>query len=695
MNEEQVKSVDNNNDTYMVFDLETTIRCPIGSNKASPFWKNVANENIICYEARKSGNTPYGVVANSMTRRFVSEETTFWEVDQHKLIVGVNLSFDAQHKLSVNYSASYPEEHNYIKVIEQANWWDTQLAAYLLSAQQHAYPSLDELSIQYGLPVKDNKIKEYWANGIDTPDIPEEEIVPYALQDVINTEQIFLKQYVEVKAAGMLPLVKSQMAALKTTTFMSYNGMYIDKAKLWDNKDKLKLCVADLEDQLKYLMSETDYPDCDYNSNKQLANLLFGGTIKYKEKELVGKYKNGKDHYQLVSKERVVKGLNYICTTTSPAGNRVVDDDALQYLVDTFGGVHHATDSIPSLVLQLRALNKQISTYYEGIENLIMPDGMIHQSINHAVTKTGRTSCTQPNLQNITNGNIKQVFTSRFGDDGVIIDIDFSQLEIVALAYLSQDKQLMQDITYGLDIHTELFKSMYGGVEPTSQQRKAFKRLAFGLIYGAGYKSLAKNAGVGDSTAKAFVKAFYERYPGVDAFHKATEATVRANRTKSDFKDEDGFPVGQSLYTAVTGRRLLFKEYKLSEAVRSWKKGKTHDFSYTEMCNYPVQSLATGDLVTHALGMLGRKIIGNPMFDGRCLMVNTVHDSIMFDCKKEALPECLKEIMLVLNELKNDFDRTFSINFGLPIRYNVSIGPSWADAKELTKKELDFIIEGA
>jgi DNA polymerase-1 len=666
--------------TYLVLDLETTIRCPIGSNKASPFWKGVPNENEIAYEAVKLGNRKDGGVSTSVRGpRIVygEPEDGYIGNNEVKLLVGHNLPFDVHHSLVSKWRVDSD-----FKMLVGANYWDTQLAEYLLSAQQNSYPSLDFVSKKYGLPVKDSKMKEYWNSGVDTPDIPEAEIVPYALQDVMNTEQVFLKQFEEVRDKGMLPLVKSQMAAIKMTTFMSYHGMYINKLVLWANKAELEKRKVLFETTLKAFISTTDYPECDYNSNKQLANLLFGGEIKYQEKELVGKYKNGKDKFQTVTKVRKVEGLGLKCEKEwiSAAGNRSVDDEVLTEL-----GHIRAVDC----VLQLRNMNKQISTYYEGIENLIMPDGMIHQQLNHVVTKTGRLSCTQPNLQNITNGDIKQVFTSRFGEDGVIIDIDFSQLEIVALAFLSQDEQLIDDIQTGKDIHIELYKSMYG-VVPTTEQRKAFKRLAFGLIYGAGATSLAKNAGVTVNTAKEFVAAFYSRYEGVLLWHDNMNAEVTKARKSSKLKDEKGYPIGVSEYVSCTGRRYLFKEYELKESMKSWKK-KTHDFAPTEIKNYPVQGLATGDIVPLALGLLGKVLIGNEKLEGRCLPVNTVHDSIMFDCKREAVPEALYLICQVLDGLPEAIRGTFGINWTLNLAYNVSIGPSWAEVKELDKSALETI----
>lgn len=579
-------------------------------------------------------------------------------------ICGHNLSFDLMYLYKTSTDLQYE--------LQRRKIWDTQLAEYILSAQQTKFSSLDELSIKYGLPVKDDGIKKYFQAGLGSDKIPEEELIPYLEQDVQNTVQIAMMQYKRALANEQLPLILSQMEALHATTEMQFNGLHIDKARLDEYTVEVVNvyveCKLDLEDLAFKHMIE------DINSPKQWSQFFFGGKKKIRVKEEVGIYKNGKTKYKLMDKTIDVKP--FIRYTPDPdkvsakTGQISVDDSVLNDMLK------HTFDpeaiKIIQKLLEYRELSKQLSTYVQGLSKHVIGD-FIHGKLNHTATVTGRLSSTNPNLQNISNNPIKQIFNSRF-NDGVIVEVDFNQLEVVALAHVTRDKQLIKDISGGIDIHSALYEGMFGR-PPTKEERKPFKARTFQLIYGAGAKAIAKQAGCSLDEAKKFVDVFYTRYPQVGEWHTKFAEEVERNSTYE--LDDDGFreKVKTFVLNTETGRKFLFKEY-FNES--SWS-ARTYNFSPTELKNYPIQGLATGDIVPMMLGIIFRSLEGRDDVK----MVNTIHDSLMFDVQGDAADAFIKEITTILKDTHKYFEEKFKVPLALKLNAGVSVGKNWFDMKEL------------
>ena len=553
--------------------------------------------------------------------------------------------------------------------------WDTQLAEYILSAQQTKWSSLDELSIKYGLPVKDDTIKAYFKAGFGSDKIPPEELIPYLEQDVTNTVAIAKKQWQRAVDQGQLTLIETQMEALHATTEMQFNGLHIDRPAL-DNYT-LEVVNEYVDVKLKLEALATGLVD-DINSPKQWSQFFFGGTKKVKVKEEVGFYKNGKVKTKLMDKEITLKP--FIKYTPDPdkvsakTGQVSVDDSVLNdMLKHTFDP---AAIGIIESLLQYRELSKQLSTYVQGLSKHIIDNGgqhFIHGKLNHTATVTGRLSSTNPNLQNISNNPIKQIFTSRY-KNGVIVEMDFNQLEVVALAHVTGDLQLIHDISSGADIHSELYKGMFGRY-PTKEERKPFKARTFQLIYGAGAKAISKQAGCSLEEAKKFVDVFYGRYPQVGFWHKDFAAQVERYATYE--LDDDGFREKTKTYilNTETGRKFCFKEYHSDS---TWST-RTYNFSPTELKNYPVQGLATGDIVPMVLGVMFRLLKGRDDVK----MVNTIHDSLMFDVRLSSADDFVKGMTELLQNTHVYFETIFGKPLALKLNAGASVGINWYEMKEL------------
>ena len=595
------------------------------------------------------------------------DEDTFtaavYEMPPGAVVCGHNLAFD----LMYLYKTS-----NFLKEeLQNRRIWDTQLAEYILSAQQTKWSSLDELSVQYGLPIKDDGIKKYFEKGLGSDKIPSAELVPYLEQDVTNTVAIAKKQYERAIAQGQLTLIETQMEALHATTEMQYNGLHIDKAKL----DEYTVEVVNAYVEVKLNLEElaTGHVE-DINSPKQWSQFFFGGTKKVKVKEEVGVYKNGNTKFKLVEKKITIPPfIKYVPDpekVSAKTGQVSVDDSVLNDMLK------HTFDpkaiSIINTLLEYRELSKQLSTYVQGLSKHIIGD-FIHGKLNHTATVTGRLSSTNPNLQNISNNPIKQIFTSRF-KDGAIVEVDFNQLEVVALAHVTKDLQLIHDISSGKDIHSELYKDMFGRY-PTKEERKPFKARTFQLIYGAGAKAISKQAGCSIDEAKKFVDVFYGRYKSVADWHKNFAEEVE---TKSTYElDDDGFreKVKTYILNTETGRKFCFKEYYNDS---TWS-ARTYNFSPTELKNYPVQGLATGDIVPMMLGIIFKALKDR----ADVKMVNTIHDSLMFDVKLDSVGPFIKEITEILKDTHKYFEEIFKKPLALKLNAGASVGINWFEMKEI------------
>ena len=279
---------------------------------------------------------------------------------------------------------------------------------------------------------------------------------------------------------------------------------------------------------------------------------------------------------------------------------------------------------------------------------------------------------------------IRKYFTSRF-DDGWILEFDFSQLEVVALAQLSKDKTLIQDILDGADLHRRSASLWLGKHESvvTEGERKKAKQMTFQLQYGAGYKSMAKKLDLPMSETRAFIDAYYLRYSGVKAWQQENMELVAAARSVAHGrKTPKGNPQGISKIQTETGRIYTFKERDLDGMYIKSPTG----FWATEIKNYFVQGFATGDIVPLMLGVIWRALKNNEEIDtDKILLVNTVHDSIVFDVFDIAHAEQCRDFVLpIMNNTNRYIKKTWNIDMVVPIKADCKIGRNWMKMKDFT-----------
>lgn len=281
--------------------------------------------------------------------------------------------------------------------------------------------------------------------------------------------------------------------------------------------------------------------------------------------------------------------------------------------------------------------------------------------------------------------DIKTCFTSRF-ENGVLMEADFSQLEVVGLAILSQCPNLKEDILNGVDMHCRNAEFLFGieydiikaghdrGEARYSKMRQDAKGPGFLLNYGGGAALMAKNTGLPQSQCQRFIDNFYIRYYGVKEYQDAVMEEVKSNRKPSRRKTEKGYPACSGYQTSITGRRYVFYEFD------GHRPGET-SFSPTQMKNYSVQGFATGDIVPEVLGRLLRKVYEIGAQDN-VKLIGTVHDSIVLDVSTEFQHKIVAEmVQSIMESAPKWMKERFGIEIDLPLKAEVGYGKTWAECK--------------
>jgi DNA polymerase I-like protein with 3'-5' exonuclease and polymerase domains len=594
-------------------------------------------------------------------------------------IIGHNLAFDLHYLMR-----DQPEMQEHLG--KKLRIWDTQLAEFILSGQTKPYAKLDDISVERGGTKKPSMVPDLWAAFVDTDTIASDhpkELLNYLEGDLKNTWIVAVSQMEEAARRGMMPLILSQMEALQATIDMTFNGMKIDVARLAELELQWGLEADKLRVKLEnFATTFAGWPGVfNPGSGQQLATLLYGGEVEYPGKEQIGVYKGGprrgKPRYQNVTLKRSIGGLGYKPIRETEGGQRAVDELTLRQLLPQVT-LPTSRDFVHT-VLEYRAVKKQLTTYAVGLRECTGLDGFIHHGINHCVARTGRLTSSKPNLQNVTNGDIKSAFISRF-EEGKLVEADFKQLEMIALAFLSKDTQLMDDICMGRDMHTELYIDLFGRA-PTKEQRKEVKPISFALVYGAGANKIADQSGLSVEFVRKFIGVFYTRYKGVARYHNEIVDFITVNGVHKGKKDTDGIPIKEFVLVSQTGRHYPFEQYTAPDFILA-RDPKAKTFSPTEIKNRPVQGLATADIVPLAVGRLYRRIYGGNL-QQYCRLINTVHDSIMADVAPTHVLTIARIMREVLTATPAAIEQTWGFKFPLPLDVNVSQGPTWLDQQEI------------
>ena len=433
--------------------------------------------------------------------------------------------------------------------------------------------------------------------------------IGYCGAELGGAEAVYrLREATEKKLAqlGMTMLFYDiEMPLCRVLADMQEQGFLIDRAALSSFGESLTGTIAELERAIY------DQSGCEFNINspKQLGEVLF-------------------DKLMLPAGKKTKTGWS-------------TNADVLEKL----RGKH----PIVQMALDYRMLTKLKSTYADGLLKLIDSDGRIRTKFQMTVTATGRLSSTDPNLQNIPirkelGSHIREMFIASKGN--VLVDADYSQIELRLLAHISGDKHMQEAFLSGEDIHavtaSQVFNTPLG--EVTSLQRSRAKAVNFGIVYGISAWSLAQDIGVMQAEAKAYMDAYLNKYDGVREYMKSVVENAKC----------DGYV--ETLYA----RRRYLPEIKSSNF-------NTRSFGERVALNMPIQGTAA-DIIKLAMVNVYNRLNAEGL---KAKLILQVHDELICECPED-------EAQTVANILREEMSGAAQLS--VPLTVDVKIGHSWAEA---------------
>jgi len=305
---------------------------------------------------------------------------------------------------------------------------------------------------------------------------------------------------------------------------------------------------------------------------------------------------------------------------------------------------------IAALILDYRSLSKLKSTYTDALPKLVNPaTGRLHTSFNQAVTATGRLSSSDPNLQNIpirtpTGRKIREAFIPEAG--WILLAADYSQIELRVMAHMADVVDLKESFIAGEDIHrrtaSEIFNLFPEMV--TDEQRRQAKTINFGVLYGMGAFSLAKELGISRAEAQQFIDHYFARYPAVLEYLEAKKQEAQEHH----------------YVTTLLGRRCAIPEINS-------KNGAVRSYAERNACNYPIQGSAA-DIIKVAMINIDRRLMVEQL---QTRMLLQVHDELVFEVPPEELEKVTE---LVRMEMET------AVTLDVPLRVDIGCGQNWAEA---------------
>lgn len=300
-------------------------------------------------------------------------------------------------------------------------------------------------------------------------------------------------------------------------------------------------------------------------------------------------------------------------------------------------------------VLDYRMYAKLKSTYADGLLRALSPDGRLHTNFRMTVTATGRLSSTEPNLQNIPirrelGSEIRRMFVAPEGR--VLVDADYSQIELRILAHISGDEAMREAFRSGMDFHTVTASQVFGVPleQVTPQMRSRAKAVNFGIVYGISAWALGNDIGVSTAEAKSYMDAYYRRYSGVRSYMKEIVESAREKQ----------------YVETLFGRRRSLPELKSSNSA-------TRGFGERVALNMPIQGTAA-DIIKLAMVNIDRRLRAQ-VPEAKLLL--QVHDELIIECDREHAQEVMK---LLKEEMEN------VVYLSVPLIVETNYAECWADA---------------
>jgi DNA polymerase-1 len=489
-------------------------------------------------------------------------------------------------------------------------WFDTMIASYLLNPARNSQ-GLDSLSVEY-LDHKMISYAEVTGTGKEQVNFAQVKVDKATIYSCEDADATFMLQglfapRLEENAMAQL-FAGLEMPLVTILAEMELGGVRLDLELLGQLSANFGAQLAELEQKIHAL---ADGP-FNINSPKQLGEVLFE-----KLKLTAGRKTKSKSGWSTNVEE-------------------------LERLAEEH--------EIARLILTYRSLGKLKSTYTDALPKLVHSStGRVHTSYNQAVTNTGRLSSSEPNLQNIPirteeGRSIRKAFVA--GDGNLLLSADYSQIELRVLAHLSADQVFCHAFANDEDIHTRTAAEVFGlfpGMV-TGEMRRQAKTINFGVIYGQGAFSLAKQLGVARKVAEEFIATYKERHAGAMAY---LDGCIREAQ-------EHGF------VTTISGRRLPIADINSPNAM-------VRSFAQRNAINYPIQGSAA-DIIKHAMV----RVVGRMKREGvQSRLIMQVHDELVFE-----VPE--REQPLMERLVREEMEQALVLK--VPLRVDLNFGRNWSEA---------------
>ncbi len=330
------------------------------------------------------------------------------------------------------------------------------------------------------------------------------------------------------------------------------------------------------------------------------------------------------------------------------AGKRKGNYSTAAAVLEDLRGVHPIIEQI----LEYRQLSKIKSTYIDSLPGLVsLKTGRVHTSFNQTRTTTGRLSSSDPNLQNIpVRGELaKKVREAFIAPNGsFLISGDYSQIDLRALAHLSQDKGLVDAFRNDEDIHSATAAKLYGidSSQVTPDMRRFAKTVNFGVIYGMSDYGLEQATEMSREEASKFITAYFEQYPGIRKYMDATKQQAR----------DKGY------VQTILGRRRSIPEINSSNR-------QVREAAERMAINMPVQG-TSADIIKLAMINLYDEMIKRRL---KSKMLLQVHDELLF----EVVPDEMEEMKKLVPDIMSS-----AMELTVPLKVDINTGKNWAELKQ-------------
>ena len=464
---------------------------------------------------------------------------------------------------------------------------DTMLMSYALAAGQRGH-GMDELSELY-LGHKPISIKELLGTGksqITFDQVPLEKATPYAAEDADITFRLWQMMRPE--------LVKNRVVSVYQTTEkplvpvivdMEKNGICVDRNVLSRLSGEFAQKMAAMEEDIYKFAGET----FNIASPKQLGDILFDKM-----------------------------GL---------PGGKKTKTGAWGTGADVLEGLAAEGHDLAAQVLEWRGLAKLKSTYTDALPEFINPEtGRIHTSYSLASTTTGRLASSDPNLQNIPirtedGRRIRTAFVAEKGN--LLVSADYSQIELRLLAHIADIDSLRQAFADGQDIHAMTASEMFGVplADMTAETRRRAKAINFGIIYGISAFGLANQLGISRGEASDYIKAYFEKFPGIKDYMEAVKQEAHA----------------QGYVSTLFGRRIYLREIDSKIPAR-------RAFAERAAINAPIQGSAA-DIIRRAMIAMP-PVLKKKSPKSRMLL--QVHDELIFEAPESETDKLMQNVREVM-----------------------------------------------